>query len=549
MGDEMFRQDPNQEDEPTFVQPESFSGEAAKSAFTPEPAFSSESAKPAFTPESAYSGEASKPEATFSGGQAEPEFTPNIDQQDDIRNNMQEGLQESSGYQRVSEPSAGIGVEYEKELDATTQFAWKPGDTAANIISEKEIREELPENPGRKKRPKMKSTDSDDSGKRRSGFGRLLVLAVVFGLVAGAAFQGVNLGIKKLTKKDDKQVELAESKKKSEAVESVEGMEGNAAGLPDVSAIVEMVEPSIVSVTVIIEQEVQYYFQTYTQEAQGAGSGIIIGKDEQKLYVITNYHVIQGADKINIGFCNDTMAEAYVTGFDADQDIAVVEVPFSNLEGDTASAIKVATLGDSDELKVGQAAIAIGNALGFGQSVTVGYISALNRGVEGFDGNYIQTDAAINPGNSGGALIDSQGRLIGINSAKYVDSKVEGMGFSIPINTAMDIVNDIIDGTQEKKAVFGASGFDIGWEYSEIYNLPEGIFINKVNKDSPADKSGIREKDIIVEIDGKSVYTMEELKTIIEEKKVGDSLSVTYYRADQNGNYQKNTVKVTLAGQ
>ncbi len=549
MADELFRQDPIEESEPTVVQPDSLFGQSE--AKTAEPVFDrpvANGAEPVFgsqemSGQGAFSGMPGQ--NPYSQAPQQSAFTPAQNMNLDTV---------PSGYKQRESVSMDLGVEYDNDTEAGLSYEWSPkgGENMSRIPADEISEEPTEEKMKKKKRPKIKNEDveeEEEKGRRGIGFGKLLVLAIIFGLVAGAAFQGVNLGIKKLTKKDSK-TELAESKKKSEAVQTVTDPSLlNESGLPDVSGIVEAVQPSVVSVTIIIEQEVQYYFQTYTREAEGAGSGVIIGKNDDKLYVITNYHVVENADTIKIGFCDDSVSEAYVTGFDKEQDVAVVEVPFANMSEETASVIKVATIGDSDELKVGQACIAIGNPLGFGQSVTVGYISALHRGIEGYEGDYIQTDAAINPGNSGGALIDSEGRVIGINSAKYVDSKVEGMGFSIPINTAMDIVNDIIDGRQGKKAVFGASGFEVTREYEEIYGMPKGVFISKVTEDSPAAKAGIKEKDVIVEFDGHAVYTMEELKTRIEEKKVGDTVDVVYYRADQNKKFQKKTAKVTLAGQ
>lgn len=416
-------------------------------------------------------------------------------------------------------------------------------------------------------------------------------IAAVFGLVAGGAFQGVNLGVEKLrgtargnddtsisedySEVDDEndtdyadnsvsdeagteadtedsteiaQQPITEDKDSSKNVQIANQGETSTLSY-DVSGIVATAQPSIVSITTTVTKNYQYFFQNYEQDSTGAGSGIIIGQSDDTLYIATNYHVVEGAKEIKVGFNDGEIVDAVVKGYDNSADIAVVMVKLSDMADSTKSSITVASVGDSDNLQVGEPAIAIGNALGYGQSVTVGYISALNRTIEDSEGTFIQTDAAINPGNSGGALINSKGQVIGINSVKYVDSSVEGMGFSIPINSAMVIINDIIEDNQAGNTYLGISGADISREYAQIYGFPAGIYVKEVSSGSPADIGGLHNGDIIVEFDGNEVYTNEELQTLIRGKHDGDTVEVKVYRADVMGSYEQISLTVTLSAE
>lgn len=423
------------------------------------------------------------------------------------------------------------------------------------------------ENPNEVKNPTEKlaaadssegKTTSDKKNEKTFGkkIGTSIACGLTLGVVAGAAFFGVNYGINKLV--DNKTVtsyeangDTEEDGNNSPATSDMIGMQTlsdtstSNTFVYDVSAIAENVEPSIVSITTVVTTTYQYWFQDYTEKSEGAGSGIIIGRDDNYLYVATNYHVVEGAEEINVGFVDTEVVQARVKGTDKERDLAVVAVALSDMNESTAKKIKVARIGNSDRLKVGEPAIAIGNALGYGQSVTVGYISALDRTIQGNEGTYIQTDAAINPGNSGGALINSSGEVIGINSVKYVDSRVEGMGFSIPINDAISICNDIISGVNEKVCI-GIAGANVSREYSQIYGFPQGIYITEFTENSPAEKAGLHVGDIIVEFDGQSVYTIEELKELISKKNEGDIVKVVFYRQDAMGNYQRNEIEVEL---
>ncbi|MBP3234007.1 MAG: trypsin-like peptidase domain-containing protein [Eubacterium sp.] len=415
---------------------------------------------------------------------------------------------------------------------------------------------EKSDSPGKDVRQKVDNKPKKTETKS-TGFGvkvaRTAVIAAVFGLVVGGVFQGIDIGTDKLREyasKDSASETVSTGDSDTSSGVKTQPVVNSAGGKTlsyDVAEIVKSAQPSIVSITTAATESVQYFFQSYDRAVTGAGSGIIIGQDDNTLFIATNCHVIAGAEEINVGFNDGEMVTASVKGYDEDADIAVVAVNKSDMKDSTKDAISVATVGDSDSLQVGEPAIAIGNALGYGQSVTVGYISALDRSIEDSDGTFIQTDAAINPGNSGGALINSSGQLIGINSVKYVDSTVEGMGFSIPINSAMIIINDIIAGTQKGNAYIGISGEGISKEYSQIYGFPEGIYIKEVEPGSPADKSGLHYGDIIVEFNGDEVYTVEDIQKKLRKCEAGDKVELVVYRADTMGNYDKATVEVTLA--
>ena len=406
---------------------------------------------------------------------------------------------------------------------------------------------------------RKKDRNGDSFGKKML---RTAALGLVFGLVGGAAFLGLNrAGF--FDKSEDKKEETTQS---STAVPGTTGKTGtdgtavkqqgtvNTGGSSttvnyDVAEIVKKAQPSIVSITTKVKTQYQYFYQQFEQESTGAGSGIIIATspDNKTLYIATNYHVIEGATEINVGFNDGQIIKARVTGTDKSNDVAVVEIPMSDIPESTQQAISVAAVGDSDQLQVGEPAIAIGNALGYGQSVTVGYISALNRSISNGEGSYIQTDAAINPGNSGGALINSKGEVIGINSVKYVDSKVEGMGFSIPINRATKIIDNLISGKTSGKVFIGISGATIDSEYSQIYGFPQGAYVKTVNSGSPAENAGIHEGDILVAIEGKETLSMESFIETLQDYKAGSDVKITLYRANSTGQYEKMTVTVTTA--
>lgn len=399
---------------------------------------------------------------------------------------------------------------------------------------------------GSRERKRRDGKKDKRKGSFAGAIGKAVACGLVFGIVGGASFTGVNYISKRVFKDDSAVVsEMSEGEKAANVTVAETGSNaGTGSSLNyDVADIVQNTETSIVSITTTVTTSYQYFFQQYERQSTGAGSGIIIGKSDQNLYIATNYHVVENADDINVGFANGQIVKASIVGYDKAEDIAVVKVAFGDIDSATSEVITIAKIGDSETLRVGEPAVAIGNALGYGQSVTVGYISALNRTIENSEETYIQTDAAINPGNSGGALINAAGEVIGINSVKYIDSYVEGMGFAIPINRAMSIIDRIISGKQDKTTYLGISGAAISKEYAQIYGFPEGIYVREVQDNSPASKAGLHAGDIIVEFDGFDSYTMEELQEKIREKGAGDKVEIVVYRADMMGNYQK--IKLT----
>ena len=310
--------------------------------------------------------------------------------------------------------------------------------------------------------------------------------------------------------------------------------------------------PSIVSITGKFETTSQSWFgQTQSSESEGVGSGIIIGKKDGKILIATNNHVVVDAKSLSVGFVDGKSASATIRGTDSDADLAVVEVNTKDMKASTLKKIAVITLGDSSKLKTGERAIAIGNALGYGESVTGGYISALNRQVQLTDKTMtlIQTDAAINPGNSGGALLNSKGELIGINTVKYSSEDVEGMGYAIPINTAKPIINKLIKNeatSESEQAYLGVSGQTIDSSMASQFDMPSGVYVQQVIKSSPAQEAGISAGDVIVSIDGSSVSTMDGLKEKISNLKAGKKVKIVVKRQNQMGTYEKKTLTVTL---
>ena len=330
---------------------------------------------------------------------------------------------------------------------------------------------------------------------------------------------------------------------------------GDIKEVSDVSDIVEKVMPSVVSITetTIVDTYDEFFgFYQGQQESQGSGSGIIIGQDDDNYYIATNNHVVDGATKIEITFVASTVVEAKVKGTDASNDLAIVSVSKKKMKDSTKKKIVVATMGDSDKLRVGETAIAIGNSLGYGQSVTMGYIGALNREVELENGTMkaIQTDAAINPGNSGGALLNIEGEVIGINSAKLASEEVEGMGFAIPISKAKPILDKLIKKevvSDEERGYLGITGRTVTDDEKEVLSYKEGVFVVSVTKNSGAGMAGIKEGDIITKVDDEKVTTIEGLISTLESYKKGDKIKVTILR-NNAGKLKKKTIEVTLGG-
>ncbi|MBO5484514.1 MAG: trypsin-like peptidase domain-containing protein [Lachnospiraceae bacterium] len=385
----------------------------------------------------------------------------------------------------------------------------------------------------------------------KKDFIKVTTYAAVFGLVGGMTFEGANYAVNKLTGNATVEREQKESEKTDQIAATTTTSSSDIDTDTGVSKVAANVLPSIVAIDVTVQSQTQDFFgRGYSQEQQGSGSGIIVAQDDDNVYVATNNHVVADATSVSVKFNDESVYTATVKGTDSDSDLAVVEIPVKDLSSDTLENIKVATLGDSDEVKIGEQAIAIGNALGYGTSVTVGYISAKDREVASEDVTMklLQTDAAINPGNSGGALVNEEGKVIGINSAKYADEQVEGMGFAIPISTAVPIINDIIKAQnvpEDQQAYLGIRGTDVTSEYSQYYNMPEGVYVGQVSENSPAEKAGMLSGDVIVTFDGKDITTMEGMQEKLGRCKAGDKVEIVVKRMD-NGEYKEVPLTVTL---
>ena len=412
------------------------------------------------------------------------------------------------------------------------------------------------------------SGPSPSDGGRRGGRGRAVlavILALAIGAGAGAGAMSVSglmsrMGSRQAqTETQDEtlegsqeEAEDASGEKKGQYTLTVSQSDSVVTGVTEVAA---NVMPSIVSVYNNYTSAVEFFGQTYSQEGVSTGSGIIVAETDTELLIVTNNHVVQNADSLSVQFINEDTAEAAIKGTDASNDLAVIAVKTEDLSQETRDAIAIATLGDSEALKIGEPAIAIGNALGYGQSVTVGYISALNRQIE-MDDNYtntfIQTDAAINPGNSGGALVNIKGEVIGINSNKIGGDTVEGMGFAIPVSRALPIIENLMNQTtkytvaEEKQGTLGISGRDVTSDIASAYGMPQGVYIAKFVEGGAAENTDLHVGDIITAIGGSSVSSMMELKKQLTYYEAGSKVTVTVSRQNEKGEYESMDIDVTL---
>lgn len=409
--------------------------------------------------------------------------------------------------------------------------------------------------PPQQKSPKKKRKPSKMARKVAG----ITAAALLFGTVSGGTMVGVNMIADSLKKPQYQQVSQAETMPDSSASAETDstdsGSSASYATSMDVSAIVEKAMPSVVAITnTALYQSSNWFGQTQTYEVPSSGSGIIIGQNEEELLVVTNNHVVEGANTLAVTFIDDTAVNAAIKGTDSETDLAVIAVPLADIPEATMSQISVAAIGDSDELKVGQGVIAIGNALGYGQSVTVGYISALDREVQtenNVSRNLLQTDAAINPGNSGGALLNMKGEVIGINAAKYSSTDVEGMGYAIPISKAQDIINNLMmkktrkEVEAEKAGYLGIQGQNIDTQTAQMLDMPTGIFVYKIIEGGAASKTDLREKDIITKFDDQSVQTMAALQDMLKYYEAGETVNMTV-QSLENGTYVERTIEITL---
>lgn len=367
--------------------------------------------------------------------------------------------------------------------------------------------------------------------------------------------QGANAGLIE-TDADEYVSQAEEPIAQSQAVISAQNM-SQKQGMADIPAIVENSMPFIVSITNVGVEEVVSMFGTYAYEATGVGSGIIIGQNEEELLIATNNHVVAGSNELSVCFQDDEnmVVEAKIKGTDVSNDLAIIAVKMSDLTPEIKSSISIAKLGDSDSLEVGDQVIAIGNSLGYGQSVTTGIVSAKDRDVtiDGVTASLIQTDAAINPGNSGGALLNMNGEVIGINSSKFADTKVEGMGYAIPISTAQPILEELMQRqtrdivSEKEQGILGITCQNVSEELSAMYNIPVGVYILGTEEGSGARAAGLRERDVIIAFDGISISNNNELKSTLRYYRVGETIEVTIMRTDDTGKYQEEKVSVTLS--
>ena len=411
--------------------------------------------------------------------------------------------------------------------------------------------------------------------------------AVLAGGLAAGSFEGVNklagwsgaTTVEAASNKDETTLTYAKSEKKDADASDSKSDTGKdtgstAKGNLDVSEIASEALPSIVSITTKSVQEVQNYFGMYgmygyapqqqEQEVEGSGSGIIVGKNDDELLIATNYHVVEGADTLSVAFTDGNAVEASVKGFDEERDLAVVSVSLDDVEDDTMDAVSIANIGSSDDLKVGEQVVAIGNALGYGQSVTTGIVSAKNRRMDSdnntvtdgsddsSDGvNLIQTDAAINPGNSGGALLNMEGEVVGINSAKLASTEVEGMGYAIAISDVTDILQNLMNETSRDKlddsehGVLGIKGSSVSSEAVQMYGIPAGVFVKKVTEGGAADKAGLKENSVITEFNGKAVSSTDQLIEYLSYYEPDEEVELTV-QVPHGTSYKEETVKVTL---
>ena len=408
-------------------------------------------------------------------------------------------------------------------------------------------------------------------------FQRLGIIAasgLVFGALAGASFTGVKSGVEYVTESVAEHFGGQSTATKKGDTNSADGTSGTTkvqlgssqsvnvsvnedSQIYNVADLAEEVMPSIVSITsTTIYQNPYYYFYggSAEKEVTGCGSGVIVGEDDERLLIATNNHVVEGTEALTVGFSDGTDATATIVGTDAGNDLAVVAVKKSDLSEDTKNTVKLAELGDSDTTRVGEPVVAIGNALGYGQSVTVGYVSALDKPVtvNNTSINMLQTDAAINEGNSGGALFNMSGQLIGINSAKATNSNnnVEGMGYAIPISDAVPIIQSIIDGTHQTatagSAYMGIQGRDLSAYDASSFNMPQGVYLLAVVDGGPAAQAGLQSGDIITALDGSQISSMNEIKAALAKKNPGDTMTVTISRSDERGTYSEQEVTITL---
>ena len=426
----------------------------------------------------------------------------------------------------------------ENRFENETRFEYEP----LNQKEEKKSREKKPVTAGKK-------------------WAGVVAMALVFGLVAGGPMVGVNAAGSYLEERADAADKISQTQ-----TTGSDSNTGSSAGSQTgtVAEVAKNAMPSVVTISTMSVEEMRSFFGgTQQYKVEGAGTGVIVGKNDSELLIATNNHVVEGATSLSVGFIDEESVAGEIKGTDVENDLAVVAVKLSDIPEDTMNQIKIATVGDSDELQLGDQVVAIGNALGYGQSVTSGYVSALDRDLTLTDQNgttinstgLIQTDAAINEGNSGGALLNMNGELIGINEAKTASSStgtsVDNIGFAIPIDKAETSLKQLMNLTTREKvdasqaSYLGIAGQDVSSEVTELYGIPSGVVVSEVVENGPADEAGVKKGDILTELDGRSISNMEQLQDVLEYYAAGETVDLTVQRAD-NGEYQEQTLSITL---
>ena len=478
---------------------------------------------------------------------------------------------ESTGFVLVNEPEGEEKAETAEAVEATVVPS-TTDDSSANVQQTEETTQGVYSSTYEQQTYTSAPAGSgaqpysarDIQPRKKTGWGKRIVILCLSGLLLGSCAAGAYLGITYLAGKSNQTVEnhiqesqqeVIEKEPEISQVETVSPGQVTVGVAYDVSPVVENVMPAMVSIVNNYTETYSTFFgQTYTQQAASSGSGIIIGENETEIVIATNYHVISGSDEIVITFADGSSATAYIKGSNPDMDLAVVSVPLESLTAETKNSIAVASLGNSDELKLGQPVIAIGNALGYGQSVTTGVVSAIDREIsmeDGVTGSYIQTDAAINPGNSGGALLNMSGQVIGINSSKIGGSTIEGMGYAIPISAAEPIISNLSLESTKIKVDAAEQGYlgiyieEITASDSQRYGMPQGVYIRGLVEGGAAEQSDLHIRDIIVGFGSFEVSSQADLQEAMQYYAKGDTVSVEVMRV-QNNEYQSVTVEITL---
>ena len=441
---------------------------------------------------------------------------------------------------------------YNEESKESQEAGQQAG--AAGYMDYTEAGSAVPEKKLKKAKKSKKAPKGPMSMKKR--WAVLVAMALVFGAVAGGTAFGVNVAASQVYNRKAAENGISNT-------ETVSGTDSTDS-TGTVAQVAENAMPSLVTISTMSVEEMRSFFGgTQEYEVEGAGTGVIVGKNDTELLIATNNHVVEGADSLSVGFVDETAVEGQIKGTDATNDLAVVAVKLSDISSDTMGQIKIATIGDSDELVLGEQVVAIGNALGYGQSVTSGYVSALDRNLQissdnGTTNTYtglIQTDAPINSGNSGGALLNMKGELIGINQAKSSTTQsgttVDGIGFAIPINKAQESLQNLMNQTTREKvdesqaSYLGIQGADVSSEASQMYGMPTGVAVSAVVEDGPAAQAGMLAGDIITGFDGRTITGMSQLQDVLQYYASGETVEVTVQRTDQ-GEYKEQTVSVTL---